>query len=101
MEALLERLAAANIQLAPMSSSSRHIVFERDGFLALVERTESGFGGVGSAGRLTEKGYASLMWKGGRHYFVAKNYEQPASAEEVEGLRSFQKDLDAALAGPV
>ena len=94
---VLERLVAANIQILPISVGPRHVVFERDGFVALVERVDEGLGNIGSAGKLTEKGFATLVLKDGRHAFVAKNFEQPASDDDVEGLRAFQRDLGAAL----
>ena len=71
---------------------------ERDGFVALVERTPDGFGGIGSAGILTGSGFAALIHRGDRSYFVAKNFEQEAQAEQVEALKRFSVDLKSALA---
>ncbi len=88
---------AAGIQLLPTVEITTHFVFERDGFVALVERRGEGFGGIGSAGRLTEKGIAPLVLRGGESYFVAKGFEQPATAQEVDGIRRFQADLTFAL----
>jgi len=94
---ILEKLAGAGIQLLPASEITTHYVFERDGFVALVERSPNGFGGVGSAGILTGSGFAALIQRGGRSYFVAKNFEQEAPLERVEALRRFSSDLKAAL----
>jgi hypothetical protein len=96
-EKSLERLAAAGIQLLPAVEISTHYVFERDGFVALVERTPSGFGGVGSAGILTGSGFAALIRRGDQFYFVARNFEREAPPAEVDRLRSFSSDLKAAL----
>jgi|SRR3954453_23088456 len=93
----LERLVAAGIQLLPVVEISNHYVFERDGFVALVERRGEGFGGIGSAGRLTEKGIAPLVLRGDGAFFVAKGLEQAASPEQVEQIRRFQADLKFAL----
>jgi hypothetical protein len=94
----LERLVAAGIQLLPAVEITTHYVFERDGFVALVERRKNGFGGIGSAGRLTEKeGIAPLVSRGAESFFVAKGFEQLASADEVEQIRRFQADLKHAL----
>jgi hypothetical protein len=93
----LERLVAAGIQLLPTVQITTHFVFERDGFVALVERKAEGFGGIGSAGRLTEKGIAPLVLRGAAPFFVAKGFEEPATAEEVEKIRRFQADLKYAL----
>ena len=93
----MERLAAAGIQLLPAVEIGTHYCFERDGFVALVERTAEGFGGVGSAGILTGSGFAALLQRDGRYYFVAKNFEREATAERVESLRRFSFDLKSAL----
>jgi hypothetical protein len=92
-----ERLAASGIDLLPLTGVETHFVFHRDGFVALVERTAEGFGAIGSAGRLTDNGFAALVWRAGKPFFVAKDYEQPASPGEVTGLRSFAADLEHAL----
>ena len=97
MTETLERLAAAGIQLLPAVEITAHYVFERDGFVALVERTPDGFGGVGSAGILTGNGFAALIRRGDRSYFVAKNLQLEAKSEQVDALRRFSADLKAAL----
>jgi hypothetical protein len=98
MEAVLERLAAARIQLLPLVGIERHFVLERDGYAALVERTAgSGFGRMGTPGLLTEKGLAVLIEREGRAVFVAKGFEETATAESIEALRVFARDLKAAL----
>src|SRR5438105_14912077 len=79
----LERLAAAGIQLLPAVEITTHYVFEREGFVALVERKPDGFGGVGSAGILTGSGFAALVRRGERSYFVARNFEREAAPEQV------------------
>ena len=94
----LQRLAAAGIGLLPAAELTTHYVFERDGFIALVERTPDGLGGVGSAGILTGNGFAAMIRRGERSYFVAKNFEQEAGPRQVEALRSFSADLRQALA---
>ncbi|MDX1979428.1 MAG: hypothetical protein SFV51_04105 [Bryobacteraceae bacterium] len=98
MQAILERLVAFRIELLPLAEVGRHWVFQRDGFVTLVERTKSdGFGGIGSTGLLTEAGMAVLMRRGERHVFVARGFEQEASPEQVEMLRQFAADLEASL----
>lgn len=83
--------------MLPAAEITAHYVFERDGFVALVERAPNGFGGVGSAGILTGNGFAALIRRGERSYFVAKNFEQEARPEQVAALRRFSADLNAAL----
>ena len=99
----LERLMAARIQILPTLGAGRHFGFERDGYAALVERRENGFGTIGSAGILSEKGFAVLVHREGKAYFIAKNFEQRATDEQVAELRAFQGDLERALGavGPV
>ena len=60
---ILEKLAAANIQLIPADVTS-HFIFERDGFVAFVERREDAFGNIGAPGLMTERGFAALIWRG-------------------------------------
>jgi len=94
----LERLAAAQIRLVPVPGLTSHFVFERGGFAALVERTEQGFGQIGSAGLVTAEGLAPLVWRRGEAFFVRKSFERRAAPEEVEELRQFSRDLAEALA---
>ena len=93
----LERLAAAGIDILPALDLPTHFVFHRGGFAARVERTAGGFGGVGSAGLLTGRGLAALVWRAGRAVFLLKDFERPASDQEVADLRSFARDLEQAL----
>ena len=93
----LERLAAAGIRLLPTYDITTHYVFERDGFVALVARAGDGFGEIGSPGILTKQGFAPLVRREGKAFFVAKGYEQPADERQVEELRQFASDLQAAL----
>ena len=93
----LERLASAGIQLLPALEITTHYVFERDGFVALVERTSEGFGGIGSAGLLTGSGFAALIERRGRSYFKGRNFEQEAQPEQVQALRRFSADLRDAI----
>lgn len=94
---VLERLAAARINVVPADLDKHHIL-ERDGFVALVERTgEGGFGRAGAAGLLTEKGLAPLVWRGEQAVFVAKGLELAATEEQVAALRAFQADLETSL----
>ncbi len=95
----LERLAAAGIRLLPALEITNHYVFERGDYVALVERAGEGFGAVGSAGLLTGEGFAALVWRGGQAFFVRREFEQPASSDQVKGLRRFSEDLAAALNG--
>ena len=95
-EARLERLAAAGINLVPADIET-HYILERDGFVALVERVPDGFGAVGAAGLLTERGLAPLVWRGAQACFVARGIEVPADSAQIQAIRAFQTDLEDAL----
>lgn len=97
---VLERLAAAGFEPLPMSGMERHVVLVRDEFAALVERTPSGFGGLGATGLVTERGLAMLVWRGDEAWFVLKGFEQQATPEQVEGLRRFSSDLSSCFVSP-
>lgn len=100
MREILERLVAANIELMPLREIERHWVFTRDGFVALVERTAGdGFGRIGAPGLLTESGMTVLVQRDGANYFVARGVEIAASEEQIASMRTFARDLAAALQG--
>jgi hypothetical protein len=93
-----EKLVAAGIELIPAVEVTTHFIFQRDGFVALVERRGEGFGGVGSSGLLTERGgLAPLVWRGEQAVFVGREFEQDASADDVSKLRAFAADLKSAI----
>lgn len=97
MTGKFQKLVNFNIQLLPLPEITTHFVFERDGFVALVDRVNDEFGSVGAAGLLTDKGLAPLVWRGDSAYFVTRSFEQTATEEQVRQLRAFQSDLVAAL----
>ncbi len=94
----LERLAERGINLLPAVEITTHFLFERDGFVALVERRAAGFGNIGAPGLLVEQGgFAALVWRGRDPWFVGRGFEQRASEEQVTRIRAFASDLDYAL----
>lgn len=98
LEQQLERLAERGINLLPAVEITTHFIFERDGFVALVERKEDGFGNIGAPGLLIEQGgFAALVWRGATAWFVARGFEQPATADQVAVIRKFAHDLEWAL----
>ncbi len=92
----LEKLAAAGIQIIPAGVTS-HFILERDGFVAFVERKGDDFGNIGAPGLMTDKGFAALIWRGERPYFIARGFEQAATDEDVQKIRRFSNDLGRAL----
>lgn len=94
----LDSLAAAGIHVVPSEITS-HLMVERDGFVAFIERRENALGNVGAPGLATEQGFAALVWRGGQAFFVGKGFEQLASAQQVDALRTFASDLARAVSG--
>jgi len=94
----LENLQAAEIQIISAGVTS-HFILERDGFVAFVERKGDDFGNIGAPGLMTEKGFAALVRRGGKAYFIARGFEQSATDEQVEKIRGFADDVERALSG--
>lgn len=90
-----ERLASLNIQIA--AEGQKHFVFVRENCVALVERTEAGYGSIGSTGMMTESGLVYLVWREQVPLLAGKFGERPAEAGEVEAIRRFSQDLKSAL----
>ncbi|MCS7042386.1 MAG: hypothetical protein NZR01_06300 [Bryobacteraceae bacterium] len=94
----LERIAGLGISLIPAPEITTHFLFERDGFVVLVERRGEGFGGIGSPGKLVEgHGFAALVRRGSEDWFVARGSEWRAQPGEAEAARKLFTDLKAAL----
>ena len=95
----LELLSQLGIEPLQVPGQERHTFFIRDRYAALVERTRDGaFGRIGTAGCMTERGLAMLMWREGKAYFVAKGgHEVEAGDGEVSALRAFTIDLERVL----
>lgn len=97
MQEILERLAAAGIEAAPLPGIDRYALCARGEYGALVSLSSGGFGRIGSSGLITESGLGMLVWRGESAVFVWKGGEQPAGAGQVEALREFTADLERIL----
>ena len=95
MEGTLQRLAAAKIEVS--SDLPGYCVLARDGFVCLVERTEAGLANAGSVCKLTEHGFAVILFEGDQAYFVSKGHRQPATPDELHLFQDFSRDLRVAL----
>lgn len=93
----LEKIAASGIRILPTAQIPNHFVFERDGCAVLVERRGEAFGGIGSPGMITDKGFEPLIEQDGRSVFVFKSEVREAKANEVESARRLLHDLKQAL----
>jgi hypothetical protein len=95
----LELLSQLGIEPLQIPGQERHTFFVRDRFAALVERTRDGaLGRIGTAGCMTERGLAMLMWREGKAFFVAKGgAETEATEADVVALRAFTSDLERVL----
>lgn len=96
--ARFERLAAAGISLLPTAEIPNYFVFTRDDIAVLVERRGDGFGGIGSPGRITERGFEPLIHSSGGAHFVFKAERSPATAAAIVAARFLLADLKSALA---
>lgn len=96
--ATLERLAQARFNLVPADLAG-YFVFERDGFVCLVEKSkDGGFGSIGSVCRLFDEEFAVVLFDGERAYYARKGKERlEATPEEIRLYRTFSSDLRAAL----
>jgi len=92
---IADRLSNLNIQV--VVEGAAHYVFSRDMCIALVGRTEAGFGSIGSTGLMTESGLAYLVWREGAPRLSGKGGEAAAAPEQVEAVQRFSADLQAAL----
>lgn len=88
-------LGSTGIQL--LSETRAYSMFARDNLLALVERTATGYGSIGSTGIFTERGLAYLIWRDGQAFLAGKGFEQPATDEQVAAVLRFSEDLKAAM----
>lgn len=94
----LERVAELGIRLLPAAEIGSHFVFERGGYVVLVERRGQSFGGIGSPGKLAEgHGFAALVRRSGGDWWVARGAEWEAAPGEAEQARRLFTDLKAAL----
>jgi hypothetical protein len=88
-----ERIAALGIQILPVPEIASHFVLERKGCVVLVERREDGFGAAGSPGALSEKGFAALVQRDGRDWFIGRNESREATDAEASEARGLYRDL--------
>lgn len=97
IEAQLRRLVQAGFEPVPMAFP-KHVALARNGFVSMIERREDRLGRAGAPGIVTDRGFAPLVWRGEVAFFVVKDHELQATEQQVNGLRQFLADLEAALA---
>jgi len=96
--ALEARLASLGIAL--VAETPAVTAFARDTCVAMAGASAGGGLTLGSTGIMTENGVAYLVWREGRPWLAAKGAEVPAAPEQVDAIRRFSEDLQAALATP-
>ncbi len=92
---IASRLSNLNIQV--LVESSRHYLLARGEAIVLVERKGDECGSIGSAGMMTERGLAYLVWRDGGAVLAAKGGEIEATAEQIATLKGFSADVKSAL----
>jgi hypothetical protein len=79
---VLSRLTALGIEPIDLDLK-RHTMVHRDGFVALIERTRvGGYRAAGTAGLLTERGLAPLVWRGEEAWFITRGSQVRATADQ-------------------
>jgi hypothetical protein len=94
----LERLASAGIQILPVPEIASHFVLERKGCVVLVERREDGFGAAGSPGALSGTGFAALVRRDGRDWFIGRSESREATEAEADDARRLYREIREILA---
>ena len=74
-----------------MAEGASVSIYVRENCIAAVSETQ------GSTGLMTEQGLAYLVWRDGQAFLAGKGGETPATAEQVETIQKFSRDLAAAL----
>lgn len=87
----------AECRIALLAETKSHFLFGRDTCIALVERTGSGFGSIGSTGVMTESGLAYLVQHEEGVRLVGKGGASEAGAGQIDAVRRFSEDLKTAL----
>jgi hypothetical protein len=93
----LERLAAGGFCIVPTPGVDRYFLIEKGDYYALVQRTPTGLGEVGSPGIMTPQGFAPLVQSDNECAFVCRSYRHAASPAQVASARDFFTQLKQAL----
>jgi hypothetical protein len=89
----VSRLDELNIRL--MAEGASVSIYVRGHCIAAVGG--AGQANQGSTGLMTEQGLAYLVWRDGQAFLAGKGGETAATAEQVETIQQFSRDLAAAL----
>jgi hypothetical protein len=79
------------LNIRRMAEGASVSIYVRDNCIAAVGETQ------GSTGLMTEQGLAYLVWRDGQAFLANKSGEIPATAEQVETIQKFSRDLATAL----
>lgn len=90
----IARLEAAGFSHITSQNPKFHLV-HRGEILCLIEVAANK---PGSPMMMTPRGPAALIWRDGDALLSGHGFEDPATAQQVEALRSFSHDLATALA---
>jgi hypothetical protein len=80
-----------DLQIERVAQGPSVTLYVRGKCMAAVGETQ------GSTGFLTERGIAYLVWREDRAYLAGKSGETEATAEQLEEIQRFSRDLAAAL----
>jgi len=89
----LQRLLASGFQFVPMERITRHVVVEKDGFIALLDPAEGKLKLFGQVGYRVGDGIGMLVEQGRQHSFVWKKQSIPATPVLLSACSRVKKEL--------
>jgi hypothetical protein len=94
----LQRIYLAGFEMETFDRFPNAVGVVRDGCIALLRATPSGLEMVGTPGWRMAEMMGVLVEKEGRQVFQAKQEILEATAERLDALRRFRRDLEELLA---
>jgi len=94
----LQHLLDAGFRFVMMERITRHVVVEKDGFIALLDPSGGNLRIFGQVGYRIGDGIGMLIERGGEQAFVWKNDSVPATPELLTAHSQVKKELAEILA---
>jgi len=94
----LQRLLESGFQFVPMERITRHVVVEKNRFVALLDPGEGKLKLFGEIGYRFDDGIGVLVKRGGKQAFVCKTEAVPATPVLLSAYSRVKKELAEILA---
>jgi len=94
---ILQKLLKAGFQFAAIEHVARHIVMEKDGFIALLDPADGQLHVFGQMGYRVGDGIGMLIEQGARRAFVWKKESVEATPELLSAYRRVKNELEQIL----